>query len=137
MIQNPHRHLEAFLKGGAQRLFIHIELAPEVLEETVYSLQSKAVDWGFAVNPETSIETLQTYRDWVLNAQHLLLMSVHPGFCGQTFIEETYERIKELRGHFPHLKLCIDGGIRTPEAQRLQELGAESIVMGSAFFKTL
>ena len=137
MVQNPKQHLEAFMKSGAQRLFIHIELAPEVLEETVHCLQSKAVDWGFAVNPETSIETLQTYRDWVLNAQHLLLMSVHPGFCGQTFIEETYERIKELRARFPHLKLCIDGGIRTSEAQRLRELGVESVVMGSAFFKAL
>ncbi len=137
MVQNPQQHIEAFLKSGAQRLFIHIELANDVLQETVRFLQSEAVDWGVAVNPETSIETLQTYRDWISKTQHLLLMSVRPGFCGQTFIEETYERIKELRTHFPHLKLCIDGGIRTPEAQRLQELGAESIVMGSAFFKTL
>lgn len=137
MVQNPQRHLEAFIKSGAQRLFIHIELAPEVLEETVHCLQSEAVDWGFAVNPETPLETLRTYRDWVSKTQHLLLMSVHPGFCGQTFIEETYERVKELRAHFPHLKLCIDGGIRMQVAQRLQELGTESVVMGSAFFKTL
>lgn len=135
MVQNPQQHFEAFIKSGAQRLFIHIELAPEVLEETVRCLQSEAVDWGFAINPETPLETLQTYQDWVLNTQHLLLMSVHPGFCGQTFIEETYERIKELRTHFPHLKLCIDGGIRNREAQRLQALGSESVVMGSAFFK--
>jgi len=135
MVKKPQQHFEAFIKSGAQRLFIHIELAPEVLEETVRCLQSEAVDWGFAVNPETSIETLQTYRDWISKTQHLLLMSVHPGFCGQTFIEETYERIKELRTHFPHLKLCIDGGIRNREAQRLQALGSESVVMGSAFFK--
>ena len=51
------------------------------------------------------------------------------------FIEETYERVKELRRRFPHLNLCIDGGIRTLEAQRLHELGVESVVMGSAFFK--
>ena len=135
MVQNPQRHLEAFIKSGAQRLFIHIELAPEVLEETVHCLQSEAVDWGFAVNPETPLETLQTYQDWILNTQHLLLMSVRPGFCGQTFIEKTYERIKELRMRFPHLKLCIDGGVRNREAQRLQTFGAESVVMGSAFFK--
>lgn len=135
MVQNPQRHLEAFIKSGAQRLFIHIELVPEVLQETVRMLQSEAIDWGFAVNPETPLETLQTYKNWVSNTQHLLLMSVHPGFCGQTFIEETYERVKELRAHFPHLKLCIDGGIRMQEAQRLQGLGAESVVMGSAFFK--
>ena len=135
MVQNPQQHIEAFVKSGAQRLFIHIELTPEILEETVRSLQSEAVDWGFAVNPETSIETLQTYRDWISKTQHLLLMSVHPGFCGQTFIEETYERIKELRVRFPHLKFCIDGGIRTLEAQRLKALGAESVVIGSAFFK--
>ena len=137
MVQNPQQHIEAFIQSGAQRLFVHIELTPEVLEETVYSLQSEAVDWGFAVNPETPLETLQAYKDWVLNTQHLLLMSVHPGFCGQTFIEETYERVKELRTHFPYLKLCIDGGIRTLEVQRLRELGAESVVMGSAFFKAL
>ncbi len=135
MVQNPQQHFEAFIKSGAQRLFIHIELAPEVLAGAVHCLQSKNIDWGFAVNPETSIETLQTYQDWISKTQHLLLMSVHPGFCGQTFIKETYERVKELRGHFPHLKLCIDGGIRTPEAQRLQELGVESVVMGAAFFK--
>lgn len=135
MLQNPQQHIEAFIKSGAQRLFIHIELTPEALEETVRFLQSEAVDWGLAVNPETPLKTLQTYKDWVLNTQHLLLMSVRPGFCGQTFIEETYERIKELRTHFPHLKLCIDGGIRTPEAQRLKALGSESVVMGSAFFK--
>ena len=135
MVQNPQQHIEAFIKSGAQRLFIHIELAPEVLQETVCSLQFEAVDWGLAVNPETPLETLQTYKDWVSNTQHLLLMSVHPGFCGQTFIEETYERVKELRARFPHLKLCIDGGIRMPEAQRLQALEVESVVMGSAFFK--
>ena len=135
MVQNPQQHLEAFVKSGAQRLFIHIELAPEVLKEIVRCLQSEAVEWGFAVNPETSIETLQTYRDWISKTQRLLLMSVHPGFCGQTFIEGTYERIKELRMRFPHLKLCIDGGIRIQEAQRLQALGSESVVMGSAFFK--
>ena len=137
MVQHPQQHIEAFIKSGTQRLFIHIELAPEILEETVRSLQSEAVDWGFAVNPETSIETLQAYQDWVSKTQHLLVMSVHPGFCRQTFIEETYERVKELRARFPHLKLCIDGGIRTPEVQRLQALGVESVVMGSAFFKTL
>lgn len=137
MVQNPQQHLEAFVRSDAQRLFIHIELVPEVLEETVYSLQSKAVDWGFAVNPETPLETLQTYQDWVLKTQHLLLMSVHPGFCGQTFIEGTYERVKELRVRFPHLKLCIDGGIRIQEAQRLRKLGVESVVMGSAFFKKI
>jgi ribulose-phosphate 3-epimerase len=135
MVQNPQQHIEAFVKSGAQRLFIHIELTPEILEETVRSLQSEAVDWGFAVNPETPLEALQTYQDWISNTQHLLLMSVHPGFCGQTFIADTYERIKELCTHFPHLKLCIDGGIRMQEAQRLRVLGAESVVMGSAFFK--
>ena len=135
MIRNPQRHLETFIKSGAQRLFIHIELAPEVLKETVRCLQSEAVDWGFAVNPETPLETLQMYQDWISKTQHLLLMSVHPGFCGQTFIEETYERVKELRKHFPHLKLCIDGGIGMPEVQRLRVLGSESVVMGSSFFK--
>lgn len=135
MVKKPQQHFEAFIKSGAQRLFIHIELAPEVLAGAVHCLQSEAVDWGLAVNPETPLKTLQTYKDWVSKTQHLLLMSVRPGFCGQTFIEETYERVKELRECFPHLKLCIDGGIRTPEAQRLRELGVESVVMGSAFFK--
>ena len=137
MIQNPQQHLEAFVKSGAQRLFVHIELALENLEQTVRFLQSEAVDWGFAVNPETPLETLQTYKDWISNTQHLLLMSVRPGFCGQTFIEGTYERIKELRVRFPYLKLCIDGGIRLQEAQRLREWGVESVVMGSAFFKKI
>ena len=134
MVQNPQHHIEAFIKSGAQRLFIHIELANNVLEETVRCLQSGNVDWGFAVNPETPLEILKMHQDWVLKTQYLLLMSVHPGFCGQTFIENTYERIKELRVCSPHLKLCIDGGIRTQEAQRLRKLGVESVVMGSAFF---
>lgn len=134
MVQNPQQHIEAFVKSGAQRLFIHIELTPDVLEETIRCLQSAAVDWGFAVNPETSIEDMQTYVNWISNTQHLLLMSVRPGFCGQTFIEGTYERVKALRARFPHLKLCVDGGIRMQEAQCLRELGAESAVMGSAFF---
>ena len=135
MVQNPQQHIEAFIKSGGQRLFIHIELAPKVLDKTVDFLQSENADWGFAVNPETPLETLRMYQDWISNTQHLLLMSVHPGFCGQTFIENTYERVKELRSSFPHLKLCIDGGIRMQEAQCLQALGAESVVMGSAFFK--
>ena len=135
MVCEPQRWIEPFVKNGAKRLFIHIELASDVLKETVRRLQSENIEWGFAVNPETSIDILQTYREVLLRTRSLLLMSVHPGFCGQTFIENTFERVKEVRTRFPHLKICTDGGIRKQEARQLQALGVESVVMGSAFFK--
>ena len=135
MVCEPQRWIEPFVKNGAKRLFIHIELVSDVLKETVRRLQSENIEWGFAVNPETSIDILQTYREVILRTRLLLLMSVHPGFCGQTFIENTFERVKEVRTRFPHLKICTDGGIRKQEARQLQALGVESVVMGSAFFK--
>ena len=98
-------------------------------------LQKSKIEWGFAINPETPVACLDTYVDCINHARRLLVMSVHPGFSGQVFIPQTYERIQAIRKAFPSLELCVDGGVTPTVADNLAELGVVSCVRGSDFFK--
>ena len=135
MLAHPEDFIETYIESGAQRIFIHIEIDSISLENSVKILQQSKIEWGFAINPETLVTCLEAYSNWIAQTQRLLVMSVHPGFSGQTFIPQTYERIPFIKKSFPALELCVDGGVMPAIANNLAQLGVTSCVRGSNFFK--
>lgn len=131
MIVNPERYLEDFIKSGADGITIHIE-ATEKVDECIEVIHSAGLKVGIAVNPETDIEKVYKYIDRI---DMLLIMSVHPGYGGQKYIEEVNSKIKSVRekmGQEFHIE--VDGGINAENIALVNKLGADILVAGSAVF---
>ena len=131
MITEPERYIRDFADAGADMITFHIEATEKPAEciDLIHSFGKKA---GIAINPETPIEAVTEYRD---KADMILVMSVHPGYGGQKYIEEVNDKIQNLR------KICggnylieVDGGINASNIKSVVELGANVIVAGSAAF---
>ncbi|MBR4720421.1 MAG: ribulose-phosphate 3-epimerase [Clostridia bacterium] len=131
MITEPERYIKDFAEGGADLITFHIEATqkPQECIDLIHSFGKKA---GIAINPETPIDKVLDYRDKV---DMILVMSVHPGYGGQKYIEEVNEKISALR------KICgddylieVDGGIKANNIKSVLECGANVIVAGSAVF---
>ncbi len=134
MIVEPGRYAEQFVKAGAQMVSIHIE-ADSHAHRTLSAIRAAGAQAGIAINPATSLSAL----DEVLKfADYVLLMSVNPGFGGQTFIPESLDRVRRLRKMIDErglkVRIEIDGGIDAENIAEVATAGAEIIVSGSAIF---
>lgn len=134
MIVEPGRYAEQFVKAGAQMVSIHIE-ADAHAHRTLSAIRAAGAQAGIAINPATALSAL----DEVLRfADYVLLMSVNPGFGGQTFIPESLDRIRRLRKMIDErglkARIEIDGGIDADNIAEVATAGAEIIVSGSAIF---
>ena len=128
MIENPDRYIEHFSKLGADILTVHSE-ACQHLHRTVNAIKEFGMNSGVAINPHTPIENI--YH--ILSEIDLVcIMSVNPGFGGQSFIENTYEKVsklKKLKAHLNHsFSIEIDGGVNLENAQKLIKHGADVLV---------
>jgi ribulose-phosphate 3-epimerase len=136
MIVDPDRYLEQFKKAGADVLTVHIEACTH-LHRTVSAIKQLGMKAGVAVNPHTSVDLLE---DIIEDIDLVCLMSVNPGFGGQKFIENTYQKIKKLRAmataHQTDLLIEIDGGVSKSNALALIKAGADVLVAGNAVFAT-
>lgn len=134
MIVDPDRYLEQFKKAGADVLTVHIEACTH-LHRTVAAIKGLGMKAGVAVNPHTSVSLLE---DIIEDIDLVCLMSVNPGFGGQKFIENTYDKIKKLRAMAQakqtELLIEIDGGVGTHNALALLKAGADVLVAGNAVF---
>ncbi len=136
MIEQPDRYLEAFRDAGAAHLTVHYEACPH-LHRVIQQIKQLGCQAGVALNPHTPVELLE---DIIGDVDIVLLMSVNPGFGGQTFIEQTYAKIRRLWsmmervGTTAHVE--IDGGVSDQNAQALIEAGADVLVAGSFVFKS-
>ncbi len=134
MIVDPDRYLEQFKKAGADVLTVHIEACTH-LHRTVSAIKQLGMKAGVAVNPHTSVSLLE---DIIEDIDLVCLMSVNPGFGGQKFIENTYDKIKKLRAMAlaknTDLLIEIDGGVGTHNALALLKAGADVLVAGNAVF---
>jgi len=134
MIVDPDRYLEQFKKAGADVLTVHIEACTH-LHRTVSAIKQLGMKAGVAVNPHTSVSLLE---DIIEDIDLVCLMSVNPGFGGQKFIENTYDKIKKLRAMAQakqtDLLIEIDGGVGTQNALALLKAGADVLVAGNAVF---
>ena len=134
MIENPDRFLADFAKAGADWLVVHAEAVAH-LHRSVQHIKSLGVKAGVALNPHTPESVL----DYLLPELDLVLvMSVNPGFGGQSFIEATLPKITHIRERIDALGLStliqVDGGVKPANAQRVVDAGAHVLVAGSAVF---
>jgi len=136
MIVEPEKYFEAFKKAGAGILSIHIEACPN-LHSNIQHIKSLGMQAGVAFNPHTPVEFL---KDILGDIDIVCLMSVNPGYGGQSFIPHSIEKIKQLRKMIDEanlsVKIEVDGGITLDNAQQIVQAGADILVAGSAVFKS-
>ena len=134
MVANPDALLEPFVAAGARRLAVHVE-AVFHLHRTLSQIRELGASPGIALNPLTPLVSLEEVWPFV---DFVLLMTVNPGFGGQTLIPETVEklaRLNELRQvKRPEVHLVVDGGVTVENATSLVACGADTLVVGTAFF---
>jgi len=135
MIVEPEKYIEAFQKAGAKNISVHFE-ACNHLHRTLQEIKELGCNAGVAINPHTNVALLE---DVIGDIDLVCMMSVNPGFGGQTFIENTYEKVRQLseiiEENDAHTLIEIDGGVNAENAPQLLEAGADILVAGSFVFK--
>ena len=134
MIVEPERYVERFADAGADLVTFHVE-ATDKVEECIEKIRAKGVKVGVSVKPKTSLEVLEPILDKI---DLVLIMSVEPGFGGQSFIEGSTERVAALRKMIDDrgldVMIEIDGGVGRHNARELYDAGCDALVAGSAVF---
>lgn len=134
MLDRPDRYYPKFLEAGADSFLIHVE-SPVNTGVLIEELRSKNLNYGVVINPETPFEAAKPFLE---NAELLLVMSVHPGFSGQTFIHDVIPKLKEAKAYLEqnnlNAKVEIDGGINAETAILCSDAGADIAVSGSYLF---
>jgi ribulose-phosphate 3-epimerase len=136
MIENPDRYIPDFARAGADLITVHQEAVPH-LHRTVQLIHSLGKKAGVSLNPATPVATLEVILE---ELDLVLLMSVNPGFGGQSFIPSALAKIAELRREIDRrglaVELEVDGGVKTDNIGRIAAAGADVFVAGSAVFST-
>ena len=136
MIVDPDRYIEEFAALNAAILTVHYEACTH-LHRSLQKIKSCGMKAGVALNPHTPVHLL---KDIIQDIDLVCLMSVNPGFGGQSFIEQTFERVKELKALINQKGAAtlieIDGGVTDANAKALTEAGADVLVAGSFVFKS-
>jgi ribulose-phosphate 3-epimerase len=136
MIQEPDRYIDAFAGAGASMISVHAEVLPH-LHRTVHAIKHLGVKAGVAINPGTPIDVL---GEIAADLDYVVLMSVNPGFGGQTFIARSESKLRELRALLDAAgnaaPIEIDGGVDAHNVARVVAAGARIVVAGSAIFNT-
>lgn len=134
MIVNPDRYIEEFCKIGVEYLSVHIEACTH-LHRTLQNISSFGVKAGVAINPHTPVSSLEEIIDF---AHFILVMSVNPGFGGQSFIETSYRKIDQIKELTTKRGLSVlievDGGVNKENAPLLIDSGADILVAGNSVF---
>ncbi|MDF2447665.1 MAG: ribulose-phosphate 3-epimerase [Bacteroidota bacterium] len=134
MIEDPDRYVGLFKEHGAEILTVHLEACPH-LHRSVQNIKNLGMKAGVALNPHTSVQLLE---DIIVDVDLVCLMSVNPGFGGQKFIENTYEKVKGLKQLILQKQskalIEIDGGVDLNNYKKLLEAGADVLVAGNTVF---
>ena len=131
MITDPCDFIDDFCEAGADIISVHIEANKP--KEALQLIKSKNIKAGIALNPSTTKEAIE---DVVSEADMILVMSVEPGYCGQSFHENAIDRVKEYREKYPDKLIEVDGGVSTSNSEKLIQAGADILVAGSAVFNS-
>lgn len=135
MIEEPARYIEEFKKAGADLITVHVE-ACKHLNRTLAMIKQTGLKVGVALNPSTPLSELKYVLDMV---DMVLLMSVNPGFGGQSYISNVTDKIKELKEMIDkngyNIDIEVDGGVNKDNVKEIYEAGANVIVAGTAVFK--
>ena len=134
MIVEPDRYIADFKKAGADWLTVHYEACPH-LHRSIQAIKAEGMKAGVSLNPHTPVHLL---KDIIKDLDLVLLMSVNPGFGGQSFIEQIYTKTKDLRQLIDEsgskALIEIDGGVNLETGKKLLECGADALVAGSFVF---
>ena len=135
MIVDPDRYIKTFAQLGSNNLTVHYEACTH-LHRTLQAIKAEGMKAGVALNPHTPVSLL---KDVINDIDQVIIMSVNPGFGGQSFIENTYKKVRELKEiiltHNASTRIEIDGGVTDANAQELINCGADVLVAGSYIFK--
>ncbi|MCH5320744.1 MAG: ribulose-phosphate 3-epimerase [Eubacterium sp.] len=132
MISDPYFYADDFIKAGADIITFHTECDSDI-QKTIDKIIAGGCKAGLAVKPNTPVEDVFEYLD---KLSMVLVMTVEPGFGGQSFMESTLPKIKALREKCPSLDIQVDGGINTETVKLAGKAGANVFVAGSAVFKS-
>ncbi len=136
MIENPDQYIEDFVEAGADLLTVHQEVCPH-LHRTIQHIKRQGAQAGVALNPATP---LQQIIPILSDVNLVLIMSVNPGFGGQSFIESTYRKLQKIRSlrekQEAQFLIGVDGGVGPDNIQKVAKAGAEVFVAGSSIFKS-
>lgn len=134
MIENPNQYVEPFVQAGADLISVHYE-ADQHLHRCIQNIKKYGLMAGVVVNPATSLHNIEPI---LADVDLVLIMSVNPGYGGQSFIENSYQRLKDLasmRDEGGHgFLIQVDGGVNLKNAKKVAEAGADILVAGSSVF---
>ncbi len=134
MIVQPERYIEAFAKAGADYLTVHVEASTH-LHRTIQAIHSAGMKAGVALNPHTSLSQIEEILPYV---DMVLIMSVNPGYGGQSFIESSVNKIERLKRMITdcgsNAIIQVDGGVNRENAARIFNAGCDVVVAGSSVF---
>ncbi len=136
MIVDPDRFIEDFKNVGADILTVHYEACPH-LHRTIQAIKEQGMKAGVSLNPHTPIAVLE---DIITDLDLVLIMSVNPGFGGQSFIENTYKKVEQLKSLIEYSNsnalIEVDGGVTDENIEKLSNAGVDAFVAGSFIFKS-
>jgi ribulose-phosphate 3-epimerase len=134
MINPADKYIDDFIAAGADTITVHIELQ-ENISNTINHIKSKGKRAGLAINPDTAINKILPYKEII---DQVIIMSVYPGFAGQSFIEATYDRISTLRSILNNSRVDIevDGGVNAENSTGCVQAGCNILVAGSSVFNS-
>ena len=136
MIVQPERYIQAFCQAGADILTVHLEASIH-LHRTLQEIKSMGMKAGVALNPHTAVNHLE---DIIQDIDVVLVMSVNPGFGGQSFIRHSLEKVRKLRqpieSTHSNTIIEVDGGVNLATGKQLVEAGADALVAGSFVFNS-
>jgi ribulose-phosphate 3-epimerase len=135
MIEQPERHIPAFAQAGADIITVHVETCPH-LHRTLQQIKELGVKTGVTLNPATPLVTLE---EILTEVDMVLIMSVNPGFGGQSYIDASTDKIARIRRmlnerSLEHVEVEVDGGVKDHNIRQIAEAGANVLVAGSAVF---
>ena len=134
MILEPERYIAAFVDAGASMISVHAEVSPH-LHRTLAEIRSRGAKAGVAINPSTRVDSV---GDVLTDCDHVLVMSVNPGFSGQKFIPHSISKVRETRARLgiagSTADIEVDGGVSSANAGALVEAGATMLVAGASVF---
>jgi len=135
MIEHPERYISEFINAGADIITVHVEASPHI-HSTIRLIKELGARAGVSLNPPTPLSAVD---EFIHHVDLILIMSVNPGFGGQSFIPETLPRIANMRkmidNRKPGIELEVDGGINADNAPEIVEAGANVLVAGNSVFR--
>ncbi len=132
MITNPHKYFDEYINAGSDTLIFHYEASTDIKRDLKY-IQDRGVKAGIAINPDSDYKQLLNFTD---NLDYILIMSVFPGFGGQSFIESTLDSMKFLKDNTrgTDILIGVDGGVNINTIDRVYNTGIDVTIVGSGLY---